>query len=191
MGNYLARLMAGVALLAMSAAQAATLTIGDAKVRAGGKATIPIDFQNDGRAVGLQFDVFLPIDEIAKVDVGKCFAGKFRKYAIAGCRQMDAPNHDVVRYIITTSDLSPLPSGRLANLTLHTKSDAFSGRYRITMAESTAQAVEADGTAMPVSLISSDMQISGGRPASTRIAEVEPILFGGSSFSPAANRAIS
>lgn len=159
-----------------------TLLIGDTNVRAGNKVIIPIDFENDGSAVGIQFDLFLPIAEIQEIDIGNCFTQKYKKYTISGCRQQAAPNHDVVRYLLVSSDLSPLPSGRLANLVIHTKQDAYSGRYRLSFAASTALASPGDGNQIAITTQSGNLELTGGQPTSSRPPKFEPVLFAAKSF---------
>jgi hypothetical protein len=159
------------------------LTVGNVKVKAGNVVTIPIDFENGDSVVGLQFDLFLPIDEIQQIDVGECFTEDFKANAISACRQQTAPNNDVIRYLLVKTDLSPLPSGHLTDLVIHTKPNAFSGRYLLSVTPSTALAPKGGGDMIPLALQDGQLEIVGGQHASAAPAEVEPILFTASIFS--------
>lgn len=127
-----------------------TLVVGEVKVKASGQVIIPIGFENDGSVVGLQFDLFLPIDEIQNVDVGECFVKDVLSTNINACGQMKPPNHDVIRYLLVNSTLSPVPSGHLTDLVIDIKPNAFSGHYSLTISPNTALAISKDAGLLPL-----------------------------------------
>lgn len=166
------------------------IEIGKQAVRAGDWVEIPIKLETKDKIIGVQFDVFVPLDEIATIDTKKCFSETFAKYSFAGCGQQKAPNADVIRYFLISDDFSPLPSGELTKLRLQVKQSAYSGRYPITIAEKTLQAFDVSSDEYTVKS-QAGLLVINGQSASRRPAVKPNTLFENGKFSSASRRPTS
>ncbi len=118
----------------------------------------PIKFENDGRAVAVEFDLFLPVEQFSEIQSGDCLTSAFR--GLGGCAQLAPPDDNVVRFVLASAELSPLPSGSLSEIKVKISESAEPGLYPVTLAVAFADAVTEKGEKTFLNVNSGRLRVS-------------------------------
>lgn len=136
-------------LLAIAPAEALdslapTLRIGSGVVESGSLVRIPITLDNHRNFTALQFDITFEPFLFDKIDTSQCLTKLTEGPWFAACRRQDAPNEDVVRYLIFRWDFQPIPSGVLGDLGFRAAIDAPSGVSPVAALDCTGLGISED-----------------------------------------------
>lgn len=93
-----------------------TITLGSGSVSHHSLTYIPITLHSPDRFVGLQFDITFEPSLFETVDTSRCFEGLQESGYLTGCRRLDPPNHDLVRFVVFNFGMEPIQSGVIGSL---------------------------------------------------------------------------
>jgi len=126
------------------------IQISSESVTSGSDVDIQVSLDNHNALTALQFDITFEPSLFAEIDTSKCTSRLSGGPYLAACRRQDPPNDDVIRYVVVRTDLRPIESGILGNLTFQSAANAPSMVSPIGALECTGLGVSESGKTIPL-----------------------------------------